>query len=95
MANSYKGNTIRVDTTPANAIITGSGRVIGVVLVGGSAVADVKLYDALTVTGDPIFEFGNVAIDTTDGVTGLNIDFTKGLTVATVGAAAIAYIYLD
>lgn len=96
MANSYRGNVVRIDVVgSSNAVITGSGKIIAVVLVGGSAVADIKLYDAATVTGDPIFEFGDVAINTSDGVAGFNVDFYTALSVSLTGTAAVAYIYLD
>jgi len=96
LANSYKNNVIRIDVVGNSAaVVTGSGRVIAVLVVGGSAVADIKLYNALTVTGDPFFEFGDVPINASDGMAGFNADFTTGLSVALVGTAAVAYIYLD
>lgn len=77
-------------------IMRGPARIIGIVIVGGSVAADLKLFDAANdATGTAAFEFGNVAIDTSDSPTIGRLEFAVGVSATLAGTGGIAYLYLD
>ena len=67
-----------------NALVTGKGTFYGASV---AATGVVVVYDALTVTGDPIFQCGSPGLMLGDNT----YRFTTGLTVVSTTAAATIY----
>lgn len=61
MANSFNGNNFHVDSD--GLLYTGRVRVIGVHVVGGTAITRLKLHDGLDGTGRLVFDSGEVPIN--------------------------------
>lgn len=74
--------------------VRGGIRVIGVLIVAAAAAAHLKLYDAdNSVAGVAVFEFGDVSVNTTDGATGILVQFRTGISATLTGAGAVAYLF--
>ena len=92
MANVLgKQNRLYVDTD--GVIFTGRGRIIGLQVVGGTAVTRIKLYDGSDATFPFIFDSGNVAIDAGDPFP-VDIKFKTGLFADITTTGGYAWVYL-
>jgi hypothetical protein len=89
MANSFSGNTYRVDTS--GLVRTGGGRIQKIQLVSGIDAATSIVRDGLTGT-DPIIDQSNCPPNDIRGSSVAKVTFFKGLFVTLTGTAPVLFI---
>jgi len=91
MANTFKNNVLRVDTD--GVVYTGKAHIIGAIMKTAGVLGSFTIRDG-GAGGAIMLEFGGVAANTTDGVTGIEIFVSADIHVAKTNPADIVFLYL-
>lgn len=88
---------VPVRVTADVQVKTGQGKIAGMLVVGGSAVTTIALYDNTSATGDPIFE-GSAPINTISPLVSLSdfqgVDFDIGLWADITTTGGVVYVWI-
>lgn len=91
MINYPKYTPVAITGAATTLVATGNSLLHNIVVTGGTT-GTIKIYDALTATGTPVYDF-----DTTNTLQVFNMDstFSKGITIVTSAATKLTANYLQ